>query len=103
MSIITENQKVKAGVHYESGGLHIRFEEDPSFIRSETVLVDLMENSIGLVFQSSYHHIGDLPKNMIGKDVEALVQARLLGHGAGGREITLHAPIKFVRSSVRCN
>lgn len=99
MSIISENQNVKAGIQCDSAGMNIHFEEDPSFIRSETVLVDLIANSVGLIFQNSYHHIGDLPKNVMGKQVEALAQARLLGHGAGGQEIALHAPIKFVRSS----
>ncbi len=62
MPIITENQKVKAGIAMDSAGLHIEFQDDPSYIRSETVLVDLMQRSIGLIFESGYHHIGDLPK-----------------------------------------
>lgn len=99
MSIITENQQVKAGIALEEGCLHIQFEDDPSYIRSETVLVDLMQRSIGIIFQNAYHHIGDLPKNMIGKDIEALAKARLLGKGEGGRPIELHAPIKFLKKT----
>lgn len=99
MSIISENQSVKAGVQLDHGLLQINFDEDPSFIRSETVLVDLMHRSIGIIFQSAYHHIGDLPKNMIGKDVEKMTKARLMGRGHGGREILLHAPVKIVSNS----
>lgn len=97
MTIISENQSVKAGVGIDAGEIMINFDDDPSFTRSETVLVDLMHRSIGIIFQSAYHHIGDLPKNMIGKDVEKLTKARLMGRGEGGREILLHAPVKIVQ------
>lgn len=99
MPIISENQQVKAGIELSSGLLHVDFVDDPSFIRSETVLVDLMHRSIGIIFQNAYHHIGDLPKNVIGKDIEKLTRARLKGHGAGGRELQLHAPVKFVSTT----
>ncbi len=97
MTIISQNQSVKAGVVVDSGLIQIKFDDDPSFIRSETVLVDLMHRSIGIIFQSAYHHIGDLPKNMIGADVEKMTKARLMGRGQGGKEILLHAPVKIVR------
>lgn len=99
MSIISENQMVKAGVAVRAGLLHIDFEEDPSFIRSETVLIDLMQRSIGIIFQNAYHHIGELPQDMGGSDVEKMTNVRLIGHGAGGREIALHAPIKILRKT----
>lgn len=99
MSIIMENQNVKAGVAVRAGILHIDFEDDPSFIRSETVLIDLMQRSIGIIFQNAYHHIGDLPNVVGGADVEQMTNVRLTGHGAGGREIALHAPIKFLRKT----
>lgn len=91
-----ENQNVKAGVAWISGKMDIYFEEDPSFVRSEAVLVDLGLNSVGLIFENSYHHIGDLPKNMMSDNAAALSNARLRGHGAGGRSIQLHAPVKLV-------
>ncbi len=100
MSIITENQSVKAGVEMQKDIICIEFADEPSFVLSESVLVDLMQRSIGIIFQSAYHHIGDLPKNVISKDVEALTKARLRGHGEGGREITLHAPVKIVSRAV---
>ena len=91
MSIITENQKVKADLSLSSGLLHIEFEEDPSYIRSEIVLVDLMRRSIGIIFESAYHHIGDLPR-----ELDGATGALLQGHGAGGKAVRLHAPIKYV-------
>lgn len=95
MSIISENQNVKAGICLDGAGLSIDFAEDPSYIRSETVLVDLMQRSIGLIFENAYHHIGDLPKNVIGPDIEKMTRAKLRGHGQGGRSIELHAPIRI--------
>ena len=97
MTITIENQDVTAGLAMDHGLIQIDFAEDPSYVRSETVLVDLMQRSIGIIFQSAYHHIGDLPKNFIGKEVEALTRARLRGQGEGGRQITLHAPVKIIR------
>ena len=95
MTIISENQSVKAGVCLDAAGLSIDFQEDPSYVRAETVLVDLMQRSIGLIFESAYHHIGDLPKNMVGKDIEKMTRAKLRGHGQGGRSIELHAPVRI--------
>ena len=99
MSIIVENQIVKAGVQMDATGLSIDFSDDPSFIRSESVLVDLMQRSIGLIFESGYHHIGDLPKNVVGKDIEKMTRALLRGQGHGGRSIELHAPVHIVRNA----
>jgi hypothetical protein len=97
MTIICNQQEVKAGIHMESGVLNIDFMDDPSFVRAERVVVDMMQRSIGLIFQAGYHPIGNLPKNIIGNDVEKLTRARLRGQGQGGREITLHAPVKIVQ------
>lgn len=94
MGIISENQNVKAGVSVDHGALSISFTEDPSFIRSETVIVDLMHRSIGLIFQNGYHHIGDLPRDMGDEKID--IKARLSGFGAGGKEIHLNAPVKIV-------
>lgn len=96
MPIILENQKVKAGISYQSGALDIVFEDDPSFVRSETVLVDLMQRNIGLIFQSGYHDLGRLPQNLMSEDAASLAKARLRGHGEGGRAIELHAPVRIV-------
>ncbi len=95
MSIILENQNVKAGVCLDGAGLSIDFADDPSYIRSESVLVDLMQRSIGLIFESAYHHIGDLPKNVVGPDIEKMTRAKLRGQGQGGRSIELHAPVRI--------
>ncbi len=97
MSIILENQTVNAGVTASGAGLHIEFTEDPSYTRSEAVLIDLMQRSIGIIFQNGYHHIGDLPKHLGGPEIEKMTNVRLTGHGEGGREIELHAPIKLIR------
>lgn len=97
MSIIMENQSVKAGVSVAEGALSIEFTDDPSFVRSETVIVDLMQRSIGLIFQNSYHHIGELPIGFGDKEID--INARLSGLGAGGKEIHLHAPIKIVAAA----
>lgn len=96
MSIILENQKVKAGVRWDAAELSIEFQEDPSYIRSETVLVDLMQRSIGIIFENAYHHIGDIPPNMAGIGIERMTRARLYGNGHGGRAIELHAPVRIV-------
>ncbi len=98
MSIITENQWIKADICMNAGVLAIDFEEDPSFIRSEAVLIDLMQRSIGIIFQNGYHHIGDLPADVVG--IEKMTKVRLSGHGEGGKEIFLHAPIKLLRKTV---
>ncbi len=100
MSIIVENQPVKADVCLSAGALHIDFSEDPAFALSETVLIDLMQRSIGIIYQNGYHHIGDLPANVEGSAVEGMTNVRLTGHGEGGREICLHAPIKVLRKTV---
>lgn len=96
MSIILENQCVKANVALATGYLAIDFAEDACFTRSETVLVDLMRRSIGIIFQNGYHHIGDLPSAVAGPAMEGLRNARLSGQGGDGREIVLHAPLKIV-------
>ena len=101
MPIISENQTVKANVCLEGAGLAIDFHEDPSFTRSESVRVDLMQRSIGLIFESAYHHIGDIPKNMIGKDIEQMTRAKLRGQGQGGRSIELHAPVHIVHKTTK--
>jgi hypothetical protein len=95
MSIISKNQTAQAKILLNQGHLNIEFEEDPSFTRSEAVLIDLMQCSIGVIFENAYRHIGDLPKNVISKDIERLTRARLRGHGEGGREILLHAPVRI--------
>jgi hypothetical protein len=97
MPIIVENQTVKAGVCLDKAGLSIDFKDDPSFIRSESVLVDLMQRSIGLIFENGYHHIGDLPKNVVTKDIENMTRALLRGQGHGGRSIELRAPVQIIR------
>lgn len=97
MTIISQNQTVKAGVAMHAGALHIDFTEDPSFIRSETVLVDLMQRSIGIVFQNGYHHIGNLPGDVSSGDLAKALSAKLQGSGEGGRRITLNAPVKIIK------
>lgn len=96
MSIILENQKVSAGIRLEAAELSIEFQDDPSYIRSETVLVDLMQCSIGIIFENAYHHIGDFPRDMVGLGIEKMTRARLYGNGQGGRSIELHAPVRIV-------
>lgn len=98
MSIIVENQNVKAGVALDSGALRIEFIDEPSMVLGETVLIDLMQRSIGIIYQNTYHHIGALPQGVDSKAVEKMTDASLKAHGAGGREINLQAPIKIVRS-----
>ncbi len=99
MSIIMENQNVKAAVCFKSNGLCIDFDEDSSFVRSESVLIDLSHRSIGIIFENAYHHIGDLPNGMLASDLEGMANVRLTGSGAGGREFTLNAPIKILRKT----
>ena len=77
----------------------IDFDEDSSFVRSESVLIDLLHRSIGIIFENAYHHIGDLPKGVGLSDLAGMANVRLTGSGAGGREITLNAPIKILRKT----
>ena len=100
MSIIVENQRVKANVCLGAECLEIDFSDDASFTRSETVLIDLMQRSIGVIFQNGYHHIGDLPASVAGIEMENMTNVRLSGQGEGGREIVLHAPLKILRTTV---
>jgi hypothetical protein len=97
MPIISQNQSVKAHVALIADHLDIEFADDPSFIRGETVVIDLMQRSIGIIFQSGYHHIGDLPKGIKTEDMKDMTNARLMGHGAKGRIIELRAPVKIIR------
>lgn len=97
MTIIVEDQYVKADVRLDSGALQIDFAEEPVLALSETVLVDLMQRSIGVICQNTYHHIGALPPEVTGQTVDGLTSASLLGHGALGREIRLNAPVRIVR------
>jgi hypothetical protein len=97
MGIIMENQTVKAGVRIADGALSIEFTDDPSFVRSESVLIDLMHRNIGIIFQNTYHHIGELPDGFGDKEID--IHAHLSGHGAGGQEIHLRAPIKIVANA----
>ncbi len=99
MSIILENQIVRAGIVFDQGILALDFPEDPAFTLSETVLIDLPQRSIGIIYQNAYHHVGDLPQHLGGVDIERMTNVRLTGHGAGGREITLHAPVKILRKT----
>lgn len=96
MSIILENQTVSAGVRFDASELSIEFQDDPSYIRSEIVLVDLMRCSIGIIFENAYHHIGEFPRDMVDLGIERMTRARLYGNGQDGRSIQLHAPVRFV-------
>lgn len=96
MSIIIEDQNINAGVVMRSGGLQIDFADDAAFVLSETVLIDLMQRSIGIIYQSTYHHIGDLPSDMECKVLTSMTKAHLTGLGAGGQAIHLNAPLKIV-------
>jgi len=96
MPIISENQSVKAQVAVMPNHLDIEFADDPSFIRGETVILDLMQCSIGIIFQNGYHHIGQMPKELERCDLSQITKARLSGQGAGGRRLELSAPIKVV-------
>ena len=94
MPILTQIQDVKANVTMSSGALHIGFSEDPSYTRSETVIIDLLHRSIGIIFCQGYHHIGDLPIDIPSKELKEMTMATLSGVGEMGRQITLHAPVK---------
>lgn len=101
MSIFIEDQTVNAGICMNAGELEINFTDDPAYVRSEAVLVDLMHRSIGIIFQNSYHHIGELPGTIVGTDMMAMTDASLTGFGEGGREIRLHAPVKIVKKAAQ--
>ncbi len=96
MNNIQNNQLVKAEIELSSGVLNIDFADEPGFALSETVIVDLMRRSIGVIFHHIYHHIGDLPSALSSDEVEKATRACLSGHGEYGRKITLHAPVKLV-------
>lgn len=99
MSNIQSNQHVKADIHLASGILNIDFAEEPGFALSETVIVDLMQRSIGVIFHHAYHHIGDLPMGVSNDEVCKTTRACLSGHGEFGRKIILHAPVKLVEQN----
>ncbi len=97
MEISNIVQTVKANIQYLPDRMDIAFSDDPSFTRAETVLLDLMHRSVGVIFDHGYHHIGELPFELTAKDLGCMTKAKLSGHGEMGREIVLHAPIKLVR------
>lgn len=99
MTIISQNQNVKAGIAMHAGSLQIDFTEDPSFIRSDSVLIDLTHRSIGIVFQNGYHHIGNLPGHVDSNDLAKTSNAKLFGLGGGGRRIALNAPVKIIHNA----
>lgn len=98
MSIIVENQNVNAGIAMEAGAMRIEFPDEPAMVLGETVLIDLMQRSIGIIYQSTYHHIGDLPAGIDERQFVNMARASLSGHGADGQEIHLQAPIKIVKN-----
>lgn len=93
MSIIVTNQSVNANISYKKGCLDIAFRDDPSYTRSETVVIDLMRRNIGLIFQDAYHHVGSFPDGFTGREADVKPYARLHGDGERGQKIELHAPV----------
>ncbi len=91
MSIIVHNNDVQAKVALNGEGLVIDF-SDPAFVRCDTVLVDILHRTIGVVLHEGYHKIGTLPESILSDDLRNLKTARLSGL-VGGASLSLKAPI----------
>ncbi len=96
MSIIIQNQTVRANVQFWNGHLELEFPEDPSHALAETVFVDLPQRSIGIIVANTYHHVGHLPQDIDIKQINTMTRARLFARGEAGRVIELFAPIQVV-------
>lgn len=93
MSIIVHNNDVQADIALKDGGLAIDF-ADPAFVRCDTVLVDILQRTIGVVLHEGYHKIGSLPDGIRSDDLKHIRTARVSGL-VGGESLSLKAPIKF--------
>lgn len=93
MSIIVHNADVQADIVLQDDRLNIAF-ADPAFVRCDTVLVDILQRTIGVVLHEGYHKIGSLP-DAIPSDVLRNVRMARLSGLVGGANLRLTAPIKF--------
>lgn len=93
MSIIVQNSDVQADIAVHGDALSIDF-ADPAFVRCDTVLVDTLQRTIGVVLHEGYHKIGSLPDAIRLDDIRHIKTARLSGL-VGGANLRLTAPIKF--------
>jgi hypothetical protein len=93
MSIIVQNIDVVADVALHGQGLDISF-QDPTFVRCDTVLVDILQRTIGVMLHEGYHKIGQLPDNILSDDIRKLKMARVSGL-VGGAVLSLNTPIKI--------
>lgn len=93
MSIIVHNADVQADVALKDGRLSIDF-ADPAFVRCDTVLVDILQRTIGVVLHEGYHKIGMLPESIPSDDLKQVSIARVSGL-VGGESLSMRAPIRF--------
>lgn len=93
MPIIVQDIDVIADIALHAQGLDINF-QDPTFVRCDTVLVDILQRTIGVMLHEGYHKIGSLPDTILSDDLKNLKTARLSGL-IGGATLRLNAPIKL--------
>ena len=49
---------------HNNGGIHITL-DDPTFVRAETVLVDLVSGEVHALLQQKLHSLGEAPANVV--------------------------------------
>jgi hypothetical protein len=95
MSIIVQNSGVQANIVLHGQVLDIDF-SDAAFVRCDTVLVDILQRTIGVMLHEGYHKIGSLPDAIRLDDIKNLKSARLSGQLGGSQsKLRLNAPIKL--------
>lgn len=95
MTIIVQNCDVQAQIALKGQDLDIDF-SDAAFVRCDTVLVDILQRTIGVVLHEGYHKIGSLPEAIRPDDIRNLKMARLSGLvGGSDSKLRLSAPIKL--------
>ena len=94
MSIIVQQNGVQAEIGLSGHDLDINF-TDAAFVRCDTVLVDILQRTIGVVLHEGYHKIGSLADAIRAEDIRQLKMAHLSGQVGGSHTVRLSAPIKF--------
>ncbi len=92
MQNIFEDQTINAQFLYENGRLSVAF-CDPSYVRSDLLVIDVQNRMAGVVLSEGYHHIGLLPDTVSLEALKTLEDVDLFATLSSGTEFKLTAPI----------
>ena len=94
MPIIVHNHEASANISFAGGHLDIDF-ADPSYVRCESIVINMDSREIGAILHEGYHGMGQLPDAISLQDVFKSQTARLSGLLSSGETFRLSAPVKF--------